>query len=86
MVSAGNESTCYGTRVCGSDHHRMLVTKEIEEIIIQRDGWNLGSVCTDNAGKCSRARRILQLRHSHLHFESCQAHQMVMIVSAQTKS
>jgi hypothetical protein len=81
VLSAGKESTCYGSRFCGSEHNGVVIAKEMEELIIQiqKDGWNIGSVCTDDAGQCSRARRILQLRHPNIHFESCQAHQMVSV-------
>ncbi|EGZ06085.1 hypothetical protein PHYSODRAFT_319699 [Phytophthora sojae] len=55
-------------------------------IDMQREGWNIGAVVTDNAGQCGRVRRILNLRWPHITLVICFAHDVNSMVKAAVKS
>ncbi|OWY95098.1 hypothetical protein PHMEG_00034988 [Phytophthora megakarya] len=51
----------YGLFKFGSRHDGLAIAENMENVMLQmeKDGWALGAVVTDNAGQCGRARRIL---------------------------
>ncbi|KAE9066227.1 hypothetical protein PF006_g30289 [Phytophthora fragariae] len=58
----------YGLFQTGSRHDGVAIAAQMERVMIdmQREGWNIGAVVTDNAGQCGRARRLLILRWPHM--------------------
>ena len=72
-----------GSFDCGSDHDGLAIAREIEGFIdtICKENITLISVTTDDAGQCSRARRILSLRWGHLVFTFCIAHQVNLLLN-----
>ena len=72
-----------GNEILDSEHNGVFVAKQIEEGYLQSErnfGISIGSVCTDDAGQCARAKRILSLRFPALYFGRCYAHQVHLIV------
>lgn len=59
-------------------HNELAVASAISGVLnrLESDGLAIGAVCTDNAGQCGRARRILALRYPSLVLFRCMAHQM----------
>ncbi|ETI35137.1 hypothetical protein F443_18468 [Phytophthora nicotianae P1569] len=53
---------------------------------MQKKGWKIGAVVTDNAGQCGRARRILSLRWPTIAFVICFAHDLHNLVKSVLKS
>eukprot|EP00644_Phytophthora_capsici_P004405 jgi/Phyca11/109558/e_gw1.17.647.1 len=53
---------------------------------MQKKGWKIGAVVTDNAGQCGRAPRILSLRWPSLAFVICFAHDLNNLVKSVLKS
>jgi len=63
----------------GSDHNGCRTAQSWEMML---SGLHLGwsYFCSDDAGQCGKARRILALRHPHCLFVPCWAHQINLIV------
>lgn len=71
------------------DRHDGIATAQDLEKVMQRivkAGWRLGSVCTDDAGQCGRARRILAIRWPRIAFTLCFAHSVNNLVRAVLKT
>ncbi|OWZ07595.1 hypothetical protein PHMEG_00019998 [Phytophthora megakarya] len=83
----GHELT-YGLFKIGSRHDGLAITENMENVMLQmeKDGWTLGAVVTDNADQCGRARRILSLRWPKVAFVICFAHDLNNLVKAALKS
>lgn len=66
----------------GDRHDGIWIAKHIENAIAELITQNIkiGCVVTDDAGSCSRARRILALRWPKIVFLKCFAHQIHLIV------
>jgi hypothetical protein len=77
----------YGIRSTGTEHHALVIAKQLEEILMemQESGWNVGAIVTDNAGQCGRARRILARRWPKISFLRCFAHDINNLVKAVLK-
>lgn len=73
IIATSTVSFCYGHRECTDQHHGIEAAAEIEQLLLELEekALHISSVCTDDAGQCGRARRILSLRHPRLHFEPC---------------
>jgi len=80
MLHANGHTVPFDEILQGGDvHHGIAVAKEIEEAIYMvqtSTNMVIGSVCTDDAGQCARARRILALRFRRIVFTKCFAHQV----------
>ena len=80
MLHAGGETVPFEKILEGGDeHHGIAVAQELEEaigLVEASTGLLVGSVCTDDAGQCGRARRILALRFRAIVFTKCFAHQV----------
>lgn len=69
---------------CGNEHHGIAVAQETKEFLLElakednRYGaqYIISYFCSDDAGQCGRARRILALRWPHMIFMKCFAHQV----------
>jgi len=77
MLCAAGAVAFLAQTAAGTTHDGLSIARSIENMIAQAAaaGFPLGSICTDDAAQCDRARRILELRHSTLVFTRCQAHQ-----------
>lgn len=67
----------------GTDHHAIAVATLWESIIFNNAGAHLNRLryfLSDDAGQCARARRILALRHPHILWTKCWAHQVNLMV------
>ena len=83
MLKAGPNAFLLTTHVPGSTHHGLAVAKMWEEIMdkpAQEYKDRVRFFLSDDAGQCARARRILALRHPHLIWIKCWAHQVNLIV------
>lgn len=65
-------------------HDGVAIAEQMEKIMleVQAKGWVIGAVVTDDAGQCSRARRILALRWPRVVFVRCFAHAVNNLVKA----
>jgi hypothetical protein len=77
MIIAGGAVAFLDRTEAGTSHDGLSVARSIEAMMAKAVSLDLpvGSVCTDDAAQCARARRILELRHHTLVFMRCQAHQ-----------
>lgn len=72
---------------CGDEHHGIAVAQETEAFFLElakeddRYGaqFDVRYFCSDDAGQCARARRMLALRWPHMIFMKCFAHQVSSI-------
>lgn len=66
----------------GSDHDGCRVARGWEKLLrgIGPSGQSWHYFCSDDAGQCGRARRILSLRFPHCLFVKCWAHQLNLMV------
>ncbi|RLN86611.1 hypothetical protein BBJ28_00024937 [Nothophytophthora sp. Chile5] len=73
-----------GLDATNSRHDGLALAEQMERIMISvvDAGWHLGAVVTDNAGQCSRARRILALRWPKVVFLICFAHDINNLVKS----
>ncbi|KAG3111280.1 hypothetical protein PI125_g9301 [Phytophthora idaei] len=71
-----------------SSHDGFTLARQLETIMIDAEdnGWNIGAVVTDDAGQCSRARRILALRWPNVIFLKCFAHDINNLVKSILRS
>ena len=72
-----------GNLITDDEHHGIATAKQIESAIEktnQHFRFSCSNACTDDAGQCSRAKRILSLRFPNLYFGRCYAHQVHLIV------
>lgn len=67
----------------GYQHHGLATAAGVASFLERIDndvGVLVACVCTDDAGQCGRAKRILALRHPRLIFLRCMAHQLNLLV------
>ncbi|KAF4132080.1 hypothetical protein GN958_ATG18750 [Phytophthora infestans] len=78
----------YALRHAGDEHREIAIVKQLEQVIeqAQQAKWRVGAIITDNAGQCSRARRILALRWPQMVFLFCFAHDVDNLVKAVLRS
>ena len=63
------------------EHHGVAVARGWEALILSfNDDYDIRYFLSDDAGQCGRARRILALRHPHMIFMRCWAHQINLMV------
>jgi hypothetical protein len=83
LLKAGQETFLLTAVPPGSEHHGIAVATMWENIIDTHakahKPW-LRYFCSDNAGQCARARRILALRRPHIIWMFCWAHQVNLMV------
>jgi hypothetical protein len=72
----------FGTFTCGSRHDGLAIAEHLENILLSMiiQGWDVGTVVTNNADNCARARRILALCWPKIVFVFCYAHQINLLV------
>jgi len=77
MLCAAGAVAFLAQTAAGTTHDGLSNARSIERMINNAEamGFPLGSICTDDAAQCARARRILELRHGTFVFTRCQAHQ-----------
>lgn len=87
QLSLFGDVMTYALRPTGSEHHALVIAKQLEEILVELldGGWNVGAIVTDNAGQCGRARRILALQWPGISFMRCFAHDINNLVKAVLK-
>ena len=86
IVSVGGTMFPLGMDACGTDHDGLSVARFLERLLKEHClKYNVKYVCTDDAGQCGRARRILALRYPHFVFMRCYAHQINLMVCALLK-
>ncbi|KAG2939338.1 hypothetical protein PC110_g2487 [Phytophthora cactorum] len=80
--------TTIGLFPTDSSHDGFTLARQLETIMIDAEdnGWNIGAVVTDDAGQCSRARRILALRWPNVVFLKCFAHDVNNLVKSILRS
>lgn len=74
VIRIGPERFILDAKEEGYKHHDVATANEIASVIdnLDRDGYlPIECVCTDDAGQCGRARRILTLRYPKLIFLRC---------------
>jgi hypothetical protein len=78
IVTLGDETFAYGIMAGGTEHHGIAKARDL----YSNEDHNIQFVyvVTDDAGQFGRARRILALRHPHIIFLCCFAHQINLIV------
>jgi hAT family C-terminal dimerisation region len=74
--------TSFAVEPAGDKHDGINIAKLLEGVIKDAiiQGWNIGSVITDDAGQCGKARRILTLRWPKVAFLRCFAHDINNLV------
>ena len=77
----GAESYLEPSEISGSEHHGIAVAKMLENMYLTRED-DLWSIVTDEAGQCSRAKRIVNRRFPHFLLNKCWAHQVNLMVNA----
>lgn len=83
IISVGGDSFPIGIDNCGTEHDGLAVARFIEGLIRKHgDEHDIKHACTDDAGQCGRARRILARRFPHTIFMRCYAHQLNLMVCA----
>lgn len=83
MLKAGPTSFLLTSVQPGTDHHAIAVAAMWEEIMTNHAKAYLPRLryfLSDDAGQCGRARRILALRHPHILWIKCWAHQVNLMV------
>ena len=86
IVSVGGTTFPVGMDGCGTEHDGLSIARFLERLLkTHGNKYNIKYVCTDDAGQCGRARRILALRYPHLVFMRCYAHQINLMVCALLK-
>lgn len=83
VIGIGPERFVLDAKEEGYEHDGIATAIEIASVIddVEQDGdFPIGCVCTDDAGQCGRARRILALRYPHLVFLRCLAHQVNLLM------
>jgi hypothetical protein len=83
LLKAGQETFLLTAVPPGSEHHGIAVATIWEEIVETHAKahmqW-LRYLCSDNAGQCARAQRILALQQPHIIWMFCWAHQVNLMV------
>jgi hypothetical protein len=76
ILSLASLYVTFSTFTCGSRHDGLAIAKHLESILLSMiaQGWDVGTVVTDNTDNCARARRILALRWPKIVFMFCYAH------------
>jgi len=83
VIGIGAERHILDAEEEGYQHHGVAAASEMASVIdkLEADGdLPIGCVCTDDAGQCGRARRILALRYPKLVFLRCLAHQVNLLM------
>lgn len=83
MLKAGPTSFLLTSVQPGTEHHALAVAAMWEEIMTTHAKTYLPRLryfLSDDAGQCGRARRILALRHPHILWIKCWAHQVNLMV------
>lgn len=83
MLKAGPTSFLLTSVKPGSEHHALAVAAMWEDIMSNHARTYLPRLryfLSDDAGQCARARRILALRHPHILWIKCWAHQVNLMV------
>jgi hypothetical protein len=83
MLKAGPTSFLLTSVQPGTDHHALAVASMWENIISEHASNYISRLryfLSDDAGQCARARRILALRHPHIMWTKCWAHQVNLMV------
>ena len=77
ILFAGGEAYVVEFIRGGTEHHALAVATEWEELMKWHgEDYPILYHCSDDAGHCARARRILRLRRPHILFMKCFAHQV----------
>ena len=83
ILKVGGEDSPLCAIEASAEGHAIAVAKDWESLIVDGHADIPGAICylvSDDAGACSRARRILKLRHPHVVFVMCWAHQINLMV------
>ena len=72
------------SELSGSNHHGLALAGVYEKLMFETysNEHIFHYLCTDDAGQCGRARRILALRYPFIMFHKCWAHQINLMVKA----
>ena len=83
LITLGSSSFMLRSELSGFDHHGIAVASSWEGLIMSTyDKYKFHYFCSDDAGQCGRARRILALRYPFVMFNKCWAHQINLMVKA----
>lgn len=83
VIGIGPERCAVDATEEGYQHHGVAAASAMASVIDQLEALGdlpIGCVCTDDAGQCGRARRILALRYPRLVFLRCLAHQVNLLM------
>eukprot|EP00644_Phytophthora_capsici_P005324 jgi/Phyca11/97103/e_gw1.1.1704.1 len=88
QLSLFGELLTYDLLPAGDRHDGIAIAEQLESVLekVLGEMWRVGGVVTDDAGQCSRARRILALRWPHIVFLFCFAHDVNNLVKAVLRS
>ena len=88
ILKAGDEFFALQADQADYEHDGMAVARGWEVLIIRvgDEYHGLYYFLSDDAGQCSRARRILALRHPHMIWMRCWAHQINLMVHSLIKN
>lgn len=88
VLRTGNSTYPLDSKESGSSHDGLSIARDWEELLqeLKEKYERFSYLCSDDAGQCARARRILALRWPHYVFIRCWAHQVNLMVMSLLKT
>jgi hypothetical protein len=87
ILYVGGHAYSLETIKSGPEHDGLAVARDWEHLLKKHgELYPISYHCSDDAGQCARARRILRLRWPHVLFTKCFAHQVNLMVGALLKT
>ena len=88
LLTLGARSFMLHSQLSGFNHHGLAVASGWDTLIFNTyHQYTFHYFCSDDAGQCARARRILAFRYPFIIFNRCWAHQInLMVKSLLTRS
>ena len=83
LITLGSQSFMLESVLSGYKHHGIAVAKGWQCLLMDTyPQYTFHYFCSDDAGQCGRARRILALRFPFIIFNRCWAHQINLMVKS----
>ena len=83
LITLGGRSFMLESNLSGYKHHGIAVARGWQCLLMETyHKYTFHYFCSDDAGQCGRARRILALRFPFIIFNRCWAHQVNLMVKA----
>jgi hypothetical protein len=79
-LRAGEASFAIDTEEAGKDHDGVALARGWERLMLTKYELTFSYFCSDDAGQCGCARRILALCYPFILFMKCWAHQVNLMV------